>query len=106
MHVLKVMVMREEDGAVLTFDAIEHEQNLWLVPEWLRGPTEGTTCPARMICLNDLSIDKPGSRYAGIDWVLLTPLSRFILDGTKVTRKPRVLEKPDIVLRADRDLPT
>ena len=45
MAVRKVMFMNSDGGALFIGDAIEHEGKLWLVPEWLEGPTKGTECP-------------------------------------------------------------
>jgi hypothetical protein len=50
MAIRKVKYVREDDDALLVGDIIEHEGKLWLVPEWLQGPTENTRRPARIIC--------------------------------------------------------
>jgi len=42
---------RADDGELLEADTIEYEGKLWIVPEWLAGPTKGTEMPARIICL-------------------------------------------------------
>jgi hypothetical protein len=39
-----ILIIREDDGALLRGDTIEYEGKLWLVPEWLAGPTKGTEC--------------------------------------------------------------
>jgi hypothetical protein len=98
MAVQKVMVMQKEDGALFKCDAIEHDGKLWLVPAWLRGPAKGTRRPARLICLEGLSLDMARPQYR-VDQVLLTPLSGELLRGDRTSQNPLVIEKPDLVLR-------
>jgi hypothetical protein len=103
MAVRKVLFVREDDGIEFIGDSIEYERKRWLVPEWLVGPTEGTLCPARIICLAGLPVGSPGIGYQNVDLVLSTPLSRDILEGRKVSQSPLVIERPDIHLREDHD---
>jgi hypothetical protein len=93
----KTMVMQKEDGAVFKCDTIEHGGKLWLVPEWLPGPTKNTRCPARMICLDGLSLEKARPQH-GVDLVLLTPLSSDLLRGYGTSRNPLLIQRPEIVL--------
>jgi hypothetical protein len=102
MAVRKVAFLKEDGGALFTGDVIEHEGKLWLVPEWLEGPTKGTECPARIVCLDGLILSKPSPQYQ-VDWFLSTPLHTDILEGRRVSQNPLVIERPDIILRVDTD---
>jgi|SRR6266404_2171903 len=104
MAVRKIIFMKEEDGSLLLGDIIEYEQKLWLVPEWLAGPTAGTESPARIICLDGMPLSKAGPQHQDrADWILATPLSTDILEGRRVSQNPIVIERPDIHLRVDID---
>jgi hypothetical protein len=98
MVVRKIMVMQKEDGTVVRCHTIEHQGKIWLIPAWRPGPEKGTRCPARMISLEGLSLEEARPQLQ-VDHVLLTPLSRDILDGNRASRNPLVIERPDIVLR-------
>jgi hypothetical protein len=100
MAVRKTQYIREDDGMQFIADTIEYERKLWLVPEWLVGPTEGTLCPARIICLTGLPLGKSGT-HQNVDLILGVPLSKDVLEGRKESQNPRVIERPDIVLRED-----
>ena len=102
MAVRKVMFMNSDGGALFIGDAIEHEGKLWLVPEWLEGPTKGTECPTRIVCLDGMPLSKPGPQYQDrANWFLSTPLHTEILKGRRVSQNPLVIERPDIILRVD-----
>jgi hypothetical protein len=94
--------IRKEDGQEFIGSIIEYEGKLWLVPEWLEGPTAGTRCPARIICTDGLSLTKAASGSPA-DFVLAMPLNKDILEGRKVSQNPSVIERPDIYLRVDQD---
>jgi hypothetical protein len=100
----KVVFMKEDGGSLLLGDVIEYEGKLWLVPEWLAGPTAGTEVPARIICLDGMPLRKPAPQYQDrADWVLSTPLSTDILEGRRVSQNPLVIERPKIHLRVKAD---
>jgi hypothetical protein len=102
MAVRKIVFQRQDDSVLLLGDVIEHDKKLWLVPEWLEGPTEGTQRPARIICLDGMPISEAGVQYRGkADFVLTTPLSREILDGRTVSQNPLAIERPNLILFAD-----
>lgn len=104
MTVRKIIFLQEDGGTLLLGDVIEHERTWWLVPGWLEGPTKGTLCPARIICLDGLPLSKPGPQYQdAADWFLSTPLHTDILEGRRVSSNPLVIERPDIILREDTD---
>jgi len=104
MAVRKVLFLKEDGGALFLGDVIEYEGKLWLVPEWLSGPTKGTECPARIICLDGLPLSKAGPQHQDrADWVLSTPLHTEILEGRRVSQNPLVIERPDIILNVDTD---
>jgi len=92
------LLYRTEDGSPFIGPVIDYEDDFWLVPEWLDGPTKGTVRPARIICLRDLPIENPGAQYRDVHWELRYPLNRDILEGRRLSRKPRVIPEPDIIL--------
>lgn len=102
MAVHKVLYVREDDDVALTGDLIEYEGRLWLVPEWLEGPTAGTRCPARIIDTGGLSLMKAGAEHP-VDYVLGVPLSRNVLEGRGARLGLDVRQRPDIHLRVDTD---
>jgi hypothetical protein len=102
--VRKIAFLKADGGSLFIGDAIEHEGKLWLVPEWLEGPTKGTECPARIVCLDGMPLNKPGPAYQDrVDLVLSTPLHTDILEGRRVSQNPLVIERPDIILNVDTD---
>jgi hypothetical protein len=98
----ETLIQRADDGELLEADTIEYEGRLWIVPEWLAGPTKGTEMPARIICLDNLQTAKPGPRYWA-DLVLSIPLSKDFLEGRALIQGVAVIEKPDIFRRVDTD---
>src|ERR1700730_6943792 len=102
MKILKTLVMREDDGALIAADTIEYEGKLWIVTEWLEGPTKGTEWPARIICLDGLPLGRPGPQYQ-MDYALQTPLSKAVLEGRAVAQGLVVIDRPDIIRRVDTD---
>lgn len=103
MAVRRILYQVLETEQLFKGDAIQHEREWWLVPEWWQGPTAGTLRPARIICLRDLSLSKPSAQYADVDWVLERPLSKEILEGRRLSQSPLVIDRPEIHLRVDTD---
>lgn len=102
MGVRTILFYKEGTGTPFIGHVIEHEGKSWLVPEWNRGPTQGTSCPARIVCLDGLPLSKPGTQY-DVDLALAVPLHRDILEGRRVSQSPLVIERPEIFLREDTD---
>ena len=102
MAVRRALYVREDDGQEFIGHVVEYERKLWLVPEWLAGPTKGTLSPARIICTDGLSLTKaaPGDQ---VDFVLARKLSRAVLEGRAVVQSLAVIERPDIHWREDQD---
>lgn len=94
MKILKTLVMISDDGSIYTCDTIEHEGNLWLVPEWRADSATGIERPSRIIGLHGLPLQKPGPNYQG-DFLLPIPLSRATLAGS-TAQGLVVIEAPDI----------
>jgi hypothetical protein len=91
----KTLIQVEDQIAVC--DTIEHAGQLWLVPEWLRGPIPGTEKPARLISLHGLPKQPPIGEYAAMaDRHLIIPLSRDTLSGG-TAQGLVVVEAPDII---------
>ncbi len=84
--------------ALLATDTIEYEGKLWLVPEWLAGPIQGTERPARIIGLHGLVTEKAHPPYdKDVDMILLIPLSKDTLAGG-TAQGLVVIQAPNIVL--------
>jgi hypothetical protein len=98
--VSKVLIIREDDGALLVGDVIEYEGSLWLVPVWIPGRVEGTEQPARIICVDDMKTSKPSPEYK-VDLALRDPLSQAFLEGRAVRQGVSVIEQPDIYRSVD-----
>lgn len=104
MPVRKTLYQRQDDGELFIADTIQYDGKWWIVPEWLQGPTAGTLCPARIVCLDGLTLNKPAAPYQDrVDWALETPLHRDVLEGRRVSQSPLVIDRPDIYLRVDTD---
>jgi hypothetical protein len=94
--------IREDDGQTFIGLLVEYEGKIWLVPEWLKGPTENILYPARIICTDGLSLTK-AARDDHVDYLLATPLSRSVLEGRAAGQNLDVRERPDIQMREDQD---
>jgi hypothetical protein len=99
---VRKLFFRTEYGSPFIGDVIEHEDDFWLVPEWLEGPTKRTLRPARIICLRGLPVENPAYPYEA-DWALKNPLHTDILCGRRLSRMPRVIPEPDVILHEDHD---
>lgn len=77
-----VAVMVEDDGSLAECAAIKHEGKLWLVPQWRDNPTEQTTKPERIICLDGQPY-QPGGKIGdkSFDYLLNRPVSTAVLYG-------------------------
>jgi hypothetical protein len=100
----KVLLKNKDSRSLFNGDVIEYKEMLWLVPEWLHGPTKGTLVPARIISLDGMPVRAAGPQHRGVDFLLSTPLSTELLDGRKESQNPLVIEGPtNIILNADTD---
>ena len=92
----------EHPAAVIEIDTIKHDGKMWLVPEWIEGPTEGLTMPARIICLDTLRHQAmPENNPA--DFVVNDPIPKTILGGQsppEAESRYVVIERPDIQYRS------
>jgi hypothetical protein len=99
MKILKAMVGSADHGSLYKVDVIEHDQKLWLVPQWLDSPAEGVSRPARIIRMDTLRHQKnaPNSPYG--DYVLNVPIPTALLnletpkqpiDGFEVQEMPEI----------------
>ena len=96
MKIFKTLVPIE--NGIFSFDTIEYEDKLWLVPEWLDGtPKKGYSKPARIICMS--SLEQSGS-FEENDYVLKHPIPKAVLDGNVpkgLENKYVVIENPAII---------
>jgi len=86
------------DG-IYAIDTIEHEGELWLVPEWIGGtPAGGYSMPVRIIRVPLLQDAGPA---VSADYIVSYPLPKDVLDGeipTELAHACDVIEKPQIVV--------
>ena len=100
---VRKLFYRTETGAPFIGPVIDYDDDYWLVPEWLEGPTIKTWRPARIICLRGLPVENP-VHPSEADWALKGPLHTDILSGRRLSRMPRVIPEPaDIILHEDHD---
>jgi hypothetical protein len=88
-----------DDNSDLHFaDSIEHEGQMWLVPEWVELPAEGWRTPRRLICLNTMPHERKEGD-AGGDLVVTLPIPKCVFNG-EVPRDAKakyvMVERPDI----------
>lgn len=92
-----------DDGQQVLIDTIEHEGDLWLVPEWLPTTFPKMHKPARIIRL-----PKEGLRDLGPDFLgsgihahkLDDPIPKAVVDGTSQSGWPLgVQEAPELMIR-------
>jgi hypothetical protein len=100
MKIFSAMVIGVAGGTISQCDAIEYDNKLWLVPNWLDIPAQGVTKPARIIRFDSLRHQKtPGPN--GADFVINDPIPKELFDA----RTPRqaipgfeFVEMPEISL--------
>jgi hypothetical protein len=95
--ILKALV-GADDGGIYVVDAIEYEDGLWLVPQWLDVPAQRATKPARLIRLDVLQHQKIASGQPA-DIVLNGGIPKVLLDCSTPLRSTlgfEVLELPEI----------
>jgi len=99
MEILKTMIPSAE--GLFLCDTIEHEGQLWLVPQWIDGtPTKGYSKPARIIRLTFLPYSQG---LAGVsDYLLRDPIPKSVWQQGIVPPELKnmyvVVENPDIVV--------
>jgi hypothetical protein len=79
--IYKVLVMTEDPAHLSSCTAIMHNEKLWLVPQWLDNPTEQTTKPERIICVDGMY--QPGGKvgHGSFDFVLNVAIPKAVLEG-------------------------
>ena len=96
---LKALLFHEDGSDPTLIDVIQHQGQLWLVPEWLVDPELRRRRPARIILMQRLRFQNVG--FLGADFLLLDPVPRAILTGQTPPEKALphvVILEPDIVL--------
>jgi hypothetical protein len=94
----RMLYLRTDDGEQFTFPIVEYEGERWLaVADRRNKPAKGPWRPSRIICLADLETKTPPSGIKA-DWALKRPFDREVLEGRRLSRKPRVIPEPDIDL--------
>jgi len=98
-----VLIQVEDDGKFAQCSAIKHEGKLWLVPQWNDSPTEQTTMPERIICLDGLPIQQGGNLGdREFDLLLNRPVPTSVLYGpipSPATTPFVVVGQPNIKFR-------
>jgi hypothetical protein len=107
------VIARLEDGTVAVCTAVEHQGQIWIVPNWIVPkwmplPDKGYATPERMILLaqfrherSDPPEDGP-DLLDGADFRLLDPIPRALFDGalsSALREKFVVLEQADLRFR-------
>jgi hypothetical protein len=95
MKIFKIMIQREDDGALFMGDAIKYEDKLWLVPEWTAFPSERIQKPVRIISLDGLPRGPAPPQYPA-DFFLQRPMTKALLEGQRTADDPVVIEGPDL----------
>lgn len=94
-QIFKTMVPTDS-GTIEKVDTIEHENKMWLVPNWLDQPGLKLTRPNRLILLDSLPHEK--AQIAGCQYVLNTPLPKELFEMSPLTEKAKgfvVVDLPD-----------
>ena len=103
MDVFKVLLFYPDCGQVYKCDAINYQDGIWLVPDWMTDQASGISKPKRIIRIDRLILCEstfPDCRF------LLVPgqLSEGVLHGDIDPRPPvEVRDLPNIELRFDLD---
>lgn len=85
------------DG-IYTMDAIEHNGEFWLVPEWIEAHNKELKMPVRIIRLWGLEHQVTIGGPFG-DFVVANPIPKAVLNGQippELERAYTVIERPDI----------
>ena len=88
-------------GARIGVDTIEHDNKLWLVPEWIDTQDGRWTKPVRIICLSALP-HQQSSPNSGADYDLMCPMTKDILSGQipkETTLDLVIVENPNIEIQ-------
>jgi hypothetical protein len=92
-----------DDGKMLLIDTIEHEGDLWLVPEWLATTFPKMHKPARIIRLPKEGLQDLGHDFLGSGIharKLDGPIPKAVVDGTSQSGwPPGVQEAPELMIR-------
>lgn len=101
MTILKAFLTLQggDTPGVHTMDVIEHEGQLWLVPEWFDYHAEGITMPVRIVSLSNIPHERTTAR--GMEVVVSFPLPAAVFAGKlkeDLERKYTIVEKPNIRL--------
>ena len=97
---IKVNLPIEGDAAFYQCSAIEHEGEVWLVPNWIPLPSKGYTAPERMIPLRQFRHQLFENRYG--DLLLNIELPRALIDGPlspELKAQFGVRERPQLKFR-------
>lgn len=100
----RLAFLEDNSGSSFTCDTIEHEGQLWLVPEWLDTHDQEWLRPARLILLSALphqAMTNP--EIWRCDYLLNFPISRAVFHGRRPPQASDglvVLEAPGIRVAA------
>jgi hypothetical protein len=101
MRIFSTLVAVEHEG-IFSFDTIEYEGKLWLVPEWIDGkPQKGFSMPVRIICLERLKLVGPRSSVQGDDYILNGAIPKSVIDGhipPNFEHIYLIIERPEIIV--------
>lgn len=96
MTILKTLVPMDE--GLISFDTIEYEGMLWLVPQWIDTPRKGWSRPVRIVCLTILPYGRAPPGWPD-QYTLQNPIPKDVLNGQvppQLAAQYVVIESPDI----------
>jgi len=78
---IRVLVGASDDGVTYTQDALQHGDELWLVPKWLKSPDGTLLTPAVAIRVDSLGVQELSDDPSGAEALLQSPVPTSALRG-------------------------
>lgn len=78
---IRVLVGASDDNVIYTQDALQHGDELWLVPKWLRSLDDTLLTPAVAIRVDSLGVQELSNDPSGCEILLQLPVPTSVLRG-------------------------
>lgn len=78
---IRVLVGASDDNVIYTQDALQHGDELWLVPKWLKSPDGTLLTPAVAIRADSLGVQWLKNDSSGAEAILKSPVPTAVLQG-------------------------